>query len=63
MILERKGLELLCATEDCRRTASEGEAYCETCSVERSLYRRETRGLATDASRSQGRADVSLRPR
>ena len=63
MILERKSLERPCATEDCRRTASEGEAYCETCSIERSLYRRETRGLAAGASGPQRREDVSLRPR
>jgi hypothetical protein len=32
-----------CANEGCRRPAQESDTYCETCAIERSLYRREDR--------------------
>ncbi len=33
----------LCANEGCPRPAEEGEDFCETCGLERSLLRREER--------------------
>ena len=33
----------LCANEGCRRPAAPREPYCESCSIERSLFRRDQR--------------------
>lgn len=32
-----------CANEACPRPAEAGEAYCDACGLERSLYRRDSR--------------------
>jgi len=37
-----------CASEGCPRTASAGEAFCETCAIERSLFDRDAREFVTD---------------
>ncbi len=34
-----------CANEGCRRAAQTGDRYCETCAIERSLYRRHDREI------------------
>ena len=38
-----------CANDNCPRPASPGEPLCETCSLERSLYRRAERSARADA--------------
>jgi hypothetical protein len=37
-----------CASEGCPRTAPAGEAFCETCAIERSLFDRDAREVAAD---------------
>ena len=50
-----------CANDNCPRPASPGEPLCETCALERSLYRRAERSARLDARGSvSSRAD---RPR
>jgi len=38
-----------CANDSCPRPASPGEPLCETCALERSLYRRAERSARADA--------------
>jgi hypothetical protein len=38
-----------CANDNCRRPASPGEPFCETCALEHSLYRRAERSERADA--------------
>jgi hypothetical protein len=38
-----------CANDNCPRPASPGEPLCETCALERSLYRRAERSARADA--------------
>jgi len=42
--MNRKPTRQLCANAGCPRPASPGDLFCETCGLERSLYRREERG-------------------
>lgn len=35
-----------CETEGCRRPAAQGERLCESCGIERSLFRRDERPAA-----------------
>jgi hypothetical protein len=45
----------ICANEGCQRPAAPGERFCETCAVEWTLYRRDTRGgLRTPPPRPVG---------
>jgi hypothetical protein len=39
-----------CATEGCPRPAQEGDRYCESCAIERSLYRRHERARGSPAA-------------
>jgi hypothetical protein len=43
MIAETHVSAEICANEACTRAAEAGEAYCSTCGLERSLYRRDDR--------------------
>jgi hypothetical protein len=42
-VTKEKPVSRLCASEGCRRPAEPGDRFCETCSIEWTLYRRDAR--------------------
>jgi hypothetical protein len=45
-----------CANEGCSRLAELGERYCQTCGLERALFRRDARRLLSEDRTKPGRA-------
>jgi len=48
---DARGETTPCANEGCLRPAAPGESYCDTCQLERALYRRDERPCLSQTSR------------